>query len=136
MKRVPVETEFGYLFGRDAIFLDEVIYDCRNLTLKGEFNGILCSKKQNSYITYEIEFKGVYYFRSIELDVSITLDNKYWHEGTNFDEILDSDVLKAISKARNLKLRHFLFLTYDDVFEIACQEFVLKTTRIREKTKG
>lgn len=134
MRRIPIKTEIGYLAGRDAIFLDEVIYDTRTLTLKGEFNGILSTENLDGFLGYKINFKNVYYMRSIELDVSFKLlEDEILDCESSFEEMFDTDVLKAVQKARNLNLRQFMFWTYDDLFEIVCKDYELEILANREK---
>lgn len=134
MRSEPIRTDIGYLEGRDAIFLDDVVYDKRSLTLKGEFNGDLCTENIDGYIGYEIKFNSIYYMRIIELDVSSEfLDDEVFRGRSSFYEIYDSDEIKSVQEARNLNYRHFMFWTYDDMFEIVCKDYELKILAAREK---
>ncbi|WP_157259804.1 hypothetical protein [Paenibacillus sp. OSY-SE] len=52
----PVETELGFISGRDAIYVYDIHYDYnrRTVTLQGEFNGLLCSDiSSEEFIAYE-----------------------------------------------------------------------------------
>ncbi len=81
----------GKLSGRDAIYLDEVEFtSCRELILKGEFNGSLCEKKQTQkWIGFNLSFYSVLFFNVIELD---------FYQGelsSSFDQILNSNQIMS-----------------------------------------
>ncbi|MFW5437157.1 hypothetical protein [Paenibacillus apiarius] len=124
----PVETELGFISGRDAIYVDAIHYDynCRTVTFKGEFNGALCSNaSSDEFIAYEMVFESVYVFKSIELDVCMELMDPVEVTACSFMEYVESELLDTVEKARNIKLKHFLLQTYDDVFIIACKDVKL-----------
>jgi hypothetical protein len=124
-KNIPVVTPVGELYGRDAIFLDDVSAGRRVLILKGEINGRLTSIPQDRYIGYTLTFKGVIAFSMIELDACKDFGI------SSFDEILDSGWIGKIraSVERDVlncsQLRHFFVQTYDDVFNVVCQTYEL-----------
>ncbi|MEZ5336038.1 MAG: hypothetical protein R2741_12805 [Methanolobus sp.] len=123
----PINTVYGYLCGRDAIYLDEISCDYRNgsVRLTGQFNGNLFSRKiVDDFIDYVLDFTGIYILRMTELDLSYELVNSKF-EDSSFFEIMNSELLDHAEKVRNIKLRHFILQTYDDVFEIVCKDYKL-----------
>ncbi len=46
----PIETEVGIIFGRDAIYLDDIKFNLfpHKATFFGELNGHLCSNLKNT----------------------------------------------------------------------------------------
>ncbi|WPP40011.1 hypothetical protein SK066_15475 [Paenibacillus hunanensis] len=128
-----VSTPLGYVYGRDAVYVDRLDYELerRHVTLVGEFNGTLASKSESDdFVKYTLCFEGVYYFNAMELD----LHGDYLPIGktdikSDWLEYRQSPLLeRAKQKAkRELKeLRHFILFTYDNVFEIACQNYTLE----------
>ncbi len=128
-----VHTPLGYLYGRDAIYVDKVDYELndRKVTLTGEFNGALGSEsKSDDFIGYTLRFEGVYYFKATELD----LHGDYLPTGpvdikSDWLEYRQSALLEQAQKkgkASLKELRHFVLFTYDDVFEIGCRSYELE----------
>ena len=67
----PIETKFGFLHGRDCIFLDEFHFDneTKLAILEGEINGNLCSApRPNKWIFYKLSLLGVVKIDKTELD--------------------------------------------------------------------
>ncbi|MCE5170832.1 hypothetical protein LQV63_16130 [Paenibacillus profundus] len=129
----PVETELGFISGRDAIYVYDIHYDYnrRTVTLQGEFNGLLCSDiSSEEFIAYEMIFEDVYVFKSIELDVCLELMDTEEVTYCSIGEYTESDLLETIKKARNVHLKHYVIQTYDDVFVIACKH--LKLTLVQQ----
>jgi hypothetical protein len=123
----PVDTEIGIMKGRDAIYLDEIEYNYAKSTVKliGEINGSLCSKFDGDiFIKYELEFHGVYIYKMIELDLSYEL-LKIDYGISSFIQVVNSDLVKHAKDIRGVDLKHFVIQTYDDVFEIVCNEYKL-----------
>lgn len=125
----PIITEVGKIWGRDAIFLSSVnVINESTFEIKGEFNGKLCSLlNDNKDRNYRIIFKKVLLFKMIELDFD---EVEY---ASSFDEVENSfqlaqmlydDKTKHIGKI-DKNFRHFVFRTYDTVFEIIGKEFEL-----------
>ena len=125
MKYIPVVTLVGELHGRDAIFLDAMSASRRELTLKGEINGRLLSEPQEGFIGYTLTFTGVIAFSKIELEVC--MDSAI----SSFDEILESSWIRTMRNSVEQdvlncnQLRHFFVQTYDDVFNVVCQNYEL-----------
>lgn len=129
-KRTPIITEVGEIKGRDAIFLDRVqVINEQTFELTGEFNSNLCSKikdeEKGKFKKYKITFKNVLSFKMIELDF-------YENEKSNssFDLIENSEqVAKMLTMDHSNKIKdsfqHFVFSTYDTIFEIVGMEFEL-----------
>jgi len=116
----PIDTELGNLYGRDAIYLDNEIFDKNKseLFLTGEVNGNLCSKKHTGeFIPYEIKFTGVLTYNKIELDEWLSLDKPLFHETSSF---------YCVTNNEN---QTYVFQTYDDVFEIKCANYDFKINK-------
>jgi hypothetical protein len=126
-KHSPITTKLGTISGRDAFYLDKVnLISERKVELIGDINGNLCSDSPTSeFIPYKIQFDEIQYFMMVELD--------FWNyeNESSFDEIKNSeriiDFLKKDS-ARKItpKHKHFVFATYDTVFEIIAADFNLE----------
>jgi hypothetical protein len=129
---IPITTEIGTLFGRDAIFLDSVSLsdNCNTLELSGEFNCSLASKPPPSpakWQAYKIQFCGVLAFRVTELDTWESTQGGRWPK-TSFDEVTESEwlaQLRSPMSAVKPEHRHFIFQTYDYVFEVICTSYKL-----------
>lgn len=125
-----VITPLGYLYGRDAIYVDKLYYGLgRRMTLAGEFNGALASKSESDdFVMYTLRFEGVFYFNMVELDLySDQLPPGQSDIKSNWLEYRQSPLLERAQQNQELKeLRHFILFTYDDVFEIACQRYELE----------
>jgi hypothetical protein len=123
-KCIPIQTTVGVLWGRDAIFLDDVEFSYNNniVRLKGEFGSRFDT--DNSATKYLLEFRSVYIFKMVELDLSDELIDMDDHNSSLF-EILESDLLECAKRNRGVDLRHFIIQTYDDVFEIVCKDYEL-----------
>lgn len=121
-----IKTELGEIYGRDAIFLDDIQFNYQKNEVKliGEINGLLCSESDDDeFIGYELLFKKVYYFNMVELDVSLQMFDNLYDESSSFGELFNTKILRDIKNARDLELKQYVIYTYDDVFVIACQEF-------------
>jgi hypothetical protein len=125
----PVITEVGIISGRDAIHLDEIRVDYAKsrIELFGEFASALCSNSSSEFdfIKYAISFAGIFFFKMTELDFS-TLASE-----SSFDEVLNSKLVehfKEHDSASKLRFghKHYVFRTYDYIFEVVCQSFELK----------
>lgn len=128
-KAVPIITEVGKIWGRDAIFLDEVnVINESTFELTGEFNGALCSNlKDSDDRKYRITFKGVHLFKMIELDFDESENESSFDIIENSKQILqmiNDDKTKHIGKIDDT-YKHFVFRTYDTVFEIIGKDFEL-----------
>lgn len=129
-KITPIITEAGKIYGRDAIFLDKVnVINEMTFELIGGFNGNLCSNLQDDIEQkYKITFEGVHLFKMIELDFE---EVEYQ---SSFDLIENSkQISKMISMDTKYHIgkidetyKHFIFRTYDAVFEIIGRDFKLE----------
>lgn len=125
----PIITDVGRIWGRDAIFLDKVnMINEETFQLIGEFNGTLCSNiKNKEYIRYNITFKNVILFKMIELDFDES------NKESSFDEVENSNVIVHLKNKDNQRktgkiddsFKHYIFSTYDTVFEIIGKSFEL-----------
>ena len=123
-KMIPIETEVGIMQGRDCIFLDKVsLPNTSTLKLKGGINGNLCSKGiDDKEYSYTLTFKGIIALKITELESSNT-------SGTSsFDECIKSKWLGEISEGDKFtnKHKHYFLQTYDDVFEVICDNFLFE----------
>ena len=129
---VPISTEIGTLFGRDAIYLDSVSLSDKSNTLElaGEFNCPLASKPPPPPVkwqAYRIQFCGVLALRVTELDTWESTQGGRWPK-TSFDEVTESAWLAQLRSPMSKVTpghRHFIFQTYDDVFEVICTSYRL-----------
>jgi hypothetical protein len=118
-KFIELNTEVGVLKGRDAIFLDKIVFDRETkVRLVGELNSDKGDKN------FEITFEGIVYFSAVEFD----FDEREQME--SFGIISDSKKLKDIrsrdhSRKTNNGHRHYYIRTYDSVFEIICAKYEL-----------
>ena len=126
----PIITEVGLIYGRDAIFLDKInIINEKTFELLGEFSGSLCENlKDDIDVKYKIIFKNVHLFKMTEIDFNEIEYN------SSFDEIVNSKQLikmNEIDKDNSVKkidrtYKHYVFSTYDTIFEIIGKEFILE----------
>ncbi|WP_196889875.1 hypothetical protein [Aureivirga sp. CE67] len=126
MKEPIIIKELGKIWGRDAIYLDKIEFEGTYLIkLIGEINGSLCEIPQKKeWIPYEIIFKGILEFKMTELDLYI--DSEYT---SSFEKVINSDLInsyKEISDKLKETHNHYIFHTYDDVFQIIAEEYELK----------
>jgi len=136
---VPISTEIGTLCGRDAIYLDGVAVsdNCNTLELSGEFNCALASKPPPvpaRWQAYQLRFRGVLAYQVVELDTWESAAGGSWPE-SSFDEVSESEWLARIRGPMSRvapQHRHFVFRTYDRVFEVVCTmfELTMKGTRV------
>jgi len=125
----PIITEVGIIIGRDAIYLDKVNFiNEQTFELVGGFTGSLCENLDDDVETaYSIIFNNVHLFKMMELDF-----DEYEYV-SSFDLVENSKQLyKMITEdlERNIKkidnsYQHFIFRTYDTVFEIVGKDFKL-----------
>lgn len=120
-KYVPIETDLGFLYGRDCIYLNKTVYG-HNLILEGKINGNLCGKEQRDrFIPYRLTFKGVLAVTIVELDSMYHSDS--WNAESCFDEINNSSWIKNLGGKVTSEHKHFSLQTYDDVFEVVCESY-------------
>ena len=130
MKETIILKELGKIYGRDAVYLDEINFtEPKKIVLKGEFNSSLCEKKitKNKFIPFFLTFKQVLHFSMTEVDFV-----KY--DGSNvgnISKVKDSPKIKEFSKrieAHKLTNNHIHYVieTYDYVVEIIAISFDLE----------
>ena len=129
ISRAPVVTELGELHGRHCIFLDEIEDHPAGacLTLRGDINGHLINPPSEAWISYELTFHGVVQWNQLDLDSS------NWDWRSSFEERFGSFLVGEFDPKGSLKLRHFFVQTYDELFDVICEEFSV-TFGSREKT--
>lgn len=121
-RHIPIKTSLGELSGRDCIFLDAIKFPNGPtvLVLEGEVNGSLCdSPWDGKYIPYVLTFRGVLALKMIELD-SWKWDGQII---SSFFEIQESSWIQELEGKVTTEHKHYLVITYDDVFEIVCDQF-------------
>lgn len=131
MNEPIIIEELGLIYGRDAIFLDKIEFEkTHSVKLTGEFNSSLCKnikQKNDKYIPYEINFKGILEFKMVELD--FYNDKNYV---SSFEKVIDSKRITEFKKSYDgdIKVKdahkHYIFHTYDNVIELIASEFELK----------
>ena len=131
-KYIPIETELGFLYGRDCIYLDKTEYGY-SLVLYGGINGNLCSIPQtNRFISYKLTFQEALAVHITELDSMYDLD--FWGAESCFDEVNNSSWVKALKGKVTPNHKHFSLQTYDDVFEVVCKSYKFEVlTSVEEK---
>lgn len=122
----PIETSLGILKGRDCIYLDKVYKNDRSYLFEGEINGRLLNNGKDSFIKYKLEFKNVVSMFTCELDSydAINTNSVY-----SFEIVEDSKYLKIIAANDELdikSLKHYRLKTFDDVFDIIAEDYVLE----------
>ncbi len=124
--RTPILLEgIGKIYGRDAIYLDRMEFETvEKITLIGKFNGELCTESSiDEDIGYKITFNNVIDFSCIELDFY----NEYGRYSASFEYYLHSKKIREFRKKDSNKCtakhKHYVFYTYDRVFEIIAKSF-------------
>ncbi len=129
-KRISVQTSVGYIKGRDAIYLDKVIFiNERTIQVEGEINMNLCldalESEKGTSKKYKIVFNDVLSLKMVELDFYDSEDGKSSFDliesSNQIDEMMKKDSAGKIDKT----FKHLVFATYDSVFEIICSGFDL-----------
>jgi len=137
MKHEPIIVEeLGKIWGRDAIFLDKIEFQgTRRVKIVGELNGALCEKvTHEKHISYEITFFNILEFKMIELDF---YDSKSY--SSSFEKVLNSVKLASYRKQElhSSKIKnsheHYIFHTYDEIFEVIAEGFDLKLNYYERK---
>lgn len=125
---IPVDTAYGTLFGRDAIFLDGYSSDGYSLLLKGQVNAALASRPPPSgeFLDYKIRFLGVVAVRIMELDTYEATQAQAGWPLTSFDEVEDSAWKGGLRGKVRAESKHFVFQTYDLVFDVICDRYELE----------
>lgn len=123
--------ELGVLYGRDCIFVDNVVQTGSTLKFKGKINGRLASKiHDNIWIPYELTFKQVIKYSSCELDTFEASRNEaYATCKASFFIIQNSECLKKIPIRYDYKkydYKHFMVCTYDFIFNVLAVDYKLK----------
>ena len=118
----PIITEIGKIWGRDAIYLDEMkMINEMTFQLSGEITNPVEKK-------YIITFKEVYLFKMIELDFDELEYQSSFDIVKNSEQVnnmIKLDKEEHIGKIDN-SFMHFVFRTYDTVFEIIGKEYELE----------
>ena len=118
----PISTPIGIANGRDAIYMDKVEFTNRTntLILSLGINTSLTSENTSSDIDFSdcrIKFNGVLATLQYELDCWD------WDSESSFDEIVNSEWIKKLGGKVTSKHKHYLIQTYDDVFEVVCENY-------------
>ena len=123
----PIKTEFGFLNGRDCIYLDSLSFSNRTnaLHLKGEINGSLCSEAPSEkWIVYELTFEGVLASKITELDTWES--QKDWYSESCFDLVERSKWKNMLGGKVTDNHQQYIVSTYDDIIEVVCKSYSLK----------
>ncbi len=124
-----VITEVGRIYGRDAIYLNRVNFiNEETFEIIGFFNGSMCENLNNdSEINFILKFNKVHSFKMLEIDFD------EYEYNSSFDVIENSKLLTKMIETDNKyhinkidnNYKHFIFRTYDTVFEIIGKKFDL-----------
>jgi len=113
---IGIKTKFGFLIGRDAIYLHEVVFLGESeILLKGEINS-------ENTINFTLRFDNVVYFSSLELDFDERTQMESFCIVENSEKLMRYWKLDHSSKL-NDKHKHYYVRTYDTVFEIISDHF-------------
>ena len=125
----PIITEVGLIYGRDAIFLHNVNFINEfTFELTGEFNGSLCANLENEDMNFKILFNDVHLFKMLELDFDefdYVSSFDLVENSSQIQKMIDRDLEYCIRKI-DTTYNHYIFRTYDTVFEIIGKYFELK----------
>ena len=131
-----IETDFGILAARDAITLNDTYYDGANLTLGISMNGRLGSIPKNEFRDYRLYFADVIAFTVTELDtwhhqIDIIEDSSVYEvssgsDSSSFDEVINSIWMEKWINQDLRQYHHYCLGTYDNVFNIICQNYILE----------
>ncbi len=136
----PIKTQLGTLIGRDAIYLNSMFYDGGDLIFEGNVNGHLASIPTNDNVFYRLTFSGVMALKMIELDSLYHLDPMSDISGdcSSFDQIINSQWIAELGGKVTAAHKHYHFGTYDDIFEVVCEDYELNmwTTKPFSTQKG
>ena len=135
-----IETQIGVLVGRDAIYLNSLLYDGGDLIIEGNFNGHLASIPTDDDLFYRLTSLGVLALKMIELDSLYHLNamNGIAGDCSSFDEIINSRWVARLGGKVTRDHKHYHFGTYDDTFEVVSEGYELKmwTTKPFPSQKG
>ncbi len=116
---IPEQTKHGKIFGRDAIFLDEIVFPNENqLILCGVLNTYGGQDEQ-----YKIKFKDTVHISMTTLDLA-----EAYEGGGSFCRVENSTLIKQLNQREGFPLEefiHFHFQTYDTVFAIVAEGYEL-----------
>jgi hypothetical protein len=149
----PIETQLGIVRGRDGFYLDEVHFEYgkREVRFSGDVNGNLCSRNVHNqdWIEYSLVFSGVLEFGMTDVDFAADDDAMPSESKANqlasgdaglvsdemnghisFVKVIDSEKLnrmRVVDSADKVTRahEHYIFYTYDDVFEIISSSYKL-----------
>lgn len=120
----PIESPLGTLNGRDCIFLRGVslLEHQNDLVLRCSVDEGLCSKGRSDVVAgvpTTMTFRGVLALLMIELD------SWDWSGESSFDEVVDSEWVRTLRGKVTSAHRHFVVQTYDNVFQVVCEDYVV-----------
>lgn len=126
---IPIQTEYGILYGRDCIFLDMVSQDQKgHLTFTGEFSNPLLRQGQK-WLSFKLTFHNLLACFSCELDTYENLVKTACHEGSCFDLVQESTWLQSFPVREDYKkdqFSHYRLSTYDYVYDIIAASYHLE----------
>ncbi len=135
--RRPIQTAVGAIFGRDAIFLDLMTQDGPVCSFSGELNGNLCNAGESAdkYIPFQIVFHGVRALHCWELDVyprqaELVVASFYVLKNSAWVRSL-CETCERDDTPRTLS--HYVFGTYDYIYELVALRFEMTLGDARDK---
>jgi hypothetical protein len=129
MKYKSVITKHGSPSGRNAIYLDKIDYDYENQSVSfiGQFDAKMSKgyEGNSEWIDYKIIFKRVIHFIMTEIDHYEP--EKLLEMRSSIEEDVDSGLITSLkendhSKKVRSEHKHFIFSSYDDIFDIVATE--------------
>ena len=126
MKIEPINTKVGVIKGRDGIYLHKMEYNGSEIIFYGELVENLFNNFGGKDLKYKLTFRNIVFYKCYELDI-YPMENLLQ---SSFDLIKDSELLKKLkSRDSQNKIqdnhKHYIFGTYDDIFEIIATEYDL-----------
>lgn len=129
---IPINTQLGIISGRDAIYFNEQKFSESpyGMTFTGEIAGALCSYNHlyKEWVPYTLSFYFPIYYVCYELD--LYPNGRYLK--SSFSLVKESALLTSIlekditGKFKHQDFKHFVFATYDYVYEIIARDFKLE----------
>ena len=151
-KFTPIETEVGFLEGRDAIYYPKLTsVSDYEYCITGQLNGYNCSKvadkDKEADIPFSLTFKGVLWLTLQELDFYVDNESCFdlIENSSKLAQLRAHDKRTGIGKIdrgydKNGKFsdeiyhQHFVLATYDIVYEVIAQSYDLVLEKPKSRT--
>ena len=119
-----VETEFGFVAGRDSLYVDDVQYRLgKVLRLIGEINVSRCSRyaQVSGGRPFRLTFEYPLAIRVVPLEFTWDI-----HRQTAFDEIVESEWVGSMRSDDHSRIvlpdhTHYRVMTYEDLIDVVAR---------------